>query len=156
MKIQRNFSSKTVLSVMLVGAITATAMAEDYKSIITHRQGIYNVMAGHMKVLKSILFQGHPQIDDVNYHASAILEAAKHHGKAFPKGSDKGRTNALPAIWDKPEEFKAAGANLGKALKNFIAVSENSSKANLAEMQGAFKKVGKACGGCHDNFRAEL
>jgi len=153
---QKKFVSKTTLSLLLVGALTTTAIATDYKSIITHRQGIYDVMAGHMKTLKSILFQGHSQIGDVNYHASAILEAAKHHGKAFPKGSDKGKTNALPAIWEKPEDFKAAGMALGKALKEFIAVSENPSKEKLPEMQSAFKKVGKACGSCHDNFRAEL
>ena len=153
---QKKHVSKTTLSIMLVGVLTSTAIAADYKSTITHRQGIYDVMAGHMKVLKSILFQGHPQISDVNYHASEVLNAAKHHGKAFPKGSDKGKTNALPAIWEKPKEFKAAGVKLGKALNNFIAVSKNPSKENLAEMQSAFKKVGKACGSCHDNFRAEL
>lgn len=148
--------SKPVLSLMFICALSSAAIAADFKSVITHRQGIYDVMAGHMKVLKSILFQGNSQIGDVNYHATAILNAAKHHGKAFPKGSDKGKTNALPAIWKKPDEFKMAGKNLGKALKNFIEVSKDSSKENLAEMQTAFKQVGKACGSCHDNFRAEL
>ena len=153
---QKKYISKTTLSIILFGVLTSTAIAADFKSTITHRQGIYDVMAGHMKVLKSILFQGGSQLEDVNYHASAILNAAKHHGKAFPKGSDKGKTNALPAIWEKPDDFKAAGKNLGMALKNFIAVSESSSKENLPKMQAAFKKVGKACGSCHDNFRAEL
>ena len=153
---QKKYVSKTTLSIILIGALSSTAIAADFKSTITHRQGIYDVMAGHMKVLKSILFQGGSQIGDVNYHASAILNAAKHHGKAFPKGSDKGKTNALPAIWERPDDFKAAGQNLGKALKKFIAVSEKSSKETLPQMQAAFKKVGKACGSCHDDFRAEL
>jgi len=153
---QVKYLSKTTLSLLLIGALSSAAMAADFKSVITHRQGIYDVMAGHMKVLKSILFQGGSQIGDVNYHASAILNAAKHHGKAFPKGSDKGKTNALPVIWEKPDEFKAAGKNLGKALNSFIAVTKNPTKENLPQMQAAFKKVGKACGSCHDNFRAEL
>ena len=153
---QKKHVSKTTLSIILVGALTSTAIAADFKSTITHRQGIYDVMAGHMKVLKSILFQGGSQIGDVNYHASAILNAAKHHGKAFPKGSDKGKTNALPVIWERPDDFKAAGKNLGMALNNFISVSKNSSKETLPQMQAAFKKVGKACGSCHDDFRAEL
>ncbi len=153
---QVKYLSKTTLSLILIGALSSTAMAADFKSVITHRQGIYDVMAGHMKVLKSILFQGGSQIGDVNYHASAILNAAKHHGKAFPKGSDKGKTNALPVIWEKPDEFKAAGKNLGKALNNFIAVTKTPTKEKLPQMQTAFKKVGKACGSCHDKFRAEL
>lgn len=150
------FLSKTTLSIILVSTISSTAIAADYTSVITHRQGIYDVMAGHMKVLKSILFQGNTQIGDVNYHASEILNAAKHHGKAFPKGSDKGKTNALPAIWEKPDDFKAAGKKLGKALNNFIAVSRVSDKKNLGKMQAAFKQVGGACKGCHESFRAEL
>ena len=147
---------KITLLFVLAGAITSTAIAADYKSIIVHRQGIYDVMAGHMKVLKSILFMGNENISSVNYHAKAILEAAKHHGKAFPKGSDKGKTHALPAIWEKPEEFKKAGQNLGKALQEFISVSEMADKEDLKEMQGAFKKVGEACKGCHEKFREEL
>ncbi len=147
---------KYTLLFALAGAITSTAMAADYKSIIIHRQGIYDVMAGHMKVLKSILFMGNKNISAVNYHAKAILEAAKHHGNAFPKGSDKGKTHALPAIWEKPEEFKQAGQKLGKALQEFISVSEMADEEDIKEMQGAFKKVGKACKGCHEKFREEL
>jgi len=147
---------KFTLLFVLAGTITTTAIAADYKSIIVHRQGIYDVMAGHMKVLKSILFMGNENIEAVNYHAKAILEAAKHHGNAFPKGSDKGKTHALPVIWEKPKEFKEAGQKLGKALQNFIAASEMADKEDLKELQGAFKKVGGACKGCHEKFREEL
>jgi len=147
---------KIALLLTLTGVITTSALAADFKSIIVHRQGIYDVMAGHMKVLKSILFMGNDNIASVNYHAKAILEAAKHHGKAFPKGSDKGKTHALPAIWEKPEEFKKAGQKLGKELQNFIEASEMADKEDLKELQGAFKKVGGACKGCHEKFREEL
>jgi len=147
--------SKPALLILLAGSITTAAIAADHKAVITHRQGIYDVMAGHMKVLKSILFQKHPKVADVNFHAKAILEAAKHHGNAFPKGSDKGKTAALPAIWEKPEDFKKAGQNLGKALNEFISVSEMADADDMADMQAAFKKVGGACKGCHDDFRNE-
>lgn len=154
-KILKKLTLPLVFGIILTGTISAVASANDYKSIITHRQGIYDVMAGHMKVLKSILFMGNDNISSVNYHAKSILEAAKHHGKAFPKGSDKGKTAALPAIWEKPDEFKAAGQKLGKALQNFIAVSEMAEKDDLKELQGAFKKVGGACKSCHEKFRED-
>lgn len=147
---------KLTLLFVLAGTITTTAIAADFTSVIVHRQGIYDVMAGHMKVLKSILFMGNENISSVNYHAKAILDAAKHHGKAFPKGSDKGKTHALPVIWEKPEEFKAAGQKLGKELKAFIEASEMADKEDLKELQGAFKKVGGACKGCHEKFREEM
>jgi len=144
---------KVVLLTLITGSITVTAIAADYKAVIIHRQGIYDVMAGHMKVLKSILFLKHPKVADVNFHAKAILEAAKHHGNAFPEGSGKGKTAALPSIWEKPEDFQKAGQNLGKALAEFIEVSDLADEDDLPKMQSAFKKVGGACKGCHDDFR---
>lgn len=146
---------KIVLLTFITGSITVTAIAADHKAVITHRQGIYDVMAGHMKVLKSILFLKHPKAVDVNFHAKAIFEAAKHHGNAFPEGSGKGKTAALPSIWEKPDDFQKAGQNLGKALAEFIEVSELADKDDLSDMQAAFKKVGGACKGCHDDFRKE-
>ncbi len=153
MKITKAF--KIAILSFVLASITATTIAADYKAVITHRQGIYDVMAGHMKVLKSILFQKHPKFADVNFHASSILEAAKHHGNAFPKGSEKGKTAALAEIWEKPEEFKKAGQKLGKALSEFIAASELADEDDREELQLAFKKVGGACKNCHDNFREE-
>ncbi len=140
---------------VITASITATAIAADHKAIIIHRQGIYDVMAGHMKVLKSILVLKHPKFADVNFHASSILEAAKHHGNAFPEGSGKGKTAALPEIWEKPEEYKKAGQKLREALHEFITASKLADEDDRSELQLAFKKVGGACKNCHDNFREE-
>ncbi len=147
---------KITVTTLLLGSITATAIAADHKAVITHRQGIYMVMSGHMKVLKSILFQKHPLAADINYHAKEILNAARHHGNAFPEGSDKGKTNALPAIWKNPEGFKKVGDDLSKALVAFIETTEIADMDDPEEMQEAFKNVGKACKACHDDFRKEL
>lgn len=149
------FYSKLIIT-LLLGSLAVTAIAANHKAVITHRQGIYTVMAGHMKVLKSILFQKHPLAADINYHATEILNAAQHHGNAFPEGSDKGKTNALPAIWKNPEGFKKAGDDLGTALATFIETTEIADMDDPEEMQDAFKNVGKACKACHDDFRKEL
>ena len=146
---------KIITVTLLLGSISATAIAADHKAVITHRQGIYTVMSGHMKVLKSILFQKHPLAADINYHATEILNAAQHHGNAFPEGSDKGRTNALPAIWENPEGFQKAGDDLGKALAIFIETTEIADMDDPEEMQAAYKDVGKTCKACHDDFRKE-
>ena len=144
---------KLVVTIIVMGGISVTAIAAGNKAVITHRQGIYRVMAGHMKVLKSILFLKHPKIGDVNYHATAILEAAKHHGNAFPEGSGKGKTAALPAIWERPEDFQKAGKKLSEALNEFISVSELADEEDMEDLQAAYKKVGGACKNCHDDFR---
>ena len=137
--------------VLLLASVTVTAA--DFRAVITHRQGIYAVMSGHMKVLKSILFMKHPLAADINYHAKEILNAAQHHGNAFPEGSGKGKTRALPSIWKDPEGFKKVGDNLGVALSEFIETTEIADMDDPEEMQAAFKNVGKACKACHDDYR---
>lgn len=141
----------TLLTLVLCTVLTSTAIA-DSKAVITHRQGIYTIGAGHMKALKSILFQGHPLKSDVSYHANGIMTAFKHHGNAFPEGSNKGKTRAKDEIWSDPKGFEDAGNELIEALQGLI---ETADFEDMGEMQAAFKKVGKGCKNCHDNFREE-
>ena len=105
---------------------------------------------------KSILFQKHPLAADINYHASEILNAVQHHGNAFPEGSDKGRTNAKLSIWRKPEEFKQAGIDFGKAMAVLLEATEVADMDDPEEMQDAFKDVAKACKSCHKKFRKKM
>ena len=143
-------SHLTLTLFLLVGNINIAIAATNHKAVITHRQGIYTTMAGHMKVLKSILLMNHPATADINYHANSIRNAALHHGKAFPKGSIKGKTAALPSIWEKPENFKRAGIKFRESLKELIDQSE---KKDMAKIKKSFKKVNSSCKGCHDDFR---
>lgn len=66
----------------------------------------------------------------------------------FPDNSKAGDTRALPAIWDKSNDFKAAAAKFGSDAKAAAAATKDldSFKAGMAE-------VGKNCGSCHQTFR---
>ena len=60
------------------------------------------------------------------------------------------KNRALPAIWAEPAKFKEAADRLQSATTKLAASAKD---------EGAFKaavgEVGKACGGCHENFRAK-
>jgi len=65
--------------------------------------------------------------------------------------STKGeKSAALPAIWEKPGEFKQAAERLENETAKLAAVSKSGDEAAVKAQIGA---VGKACGGCHENFR---
>jgi cytochrome c556 len=65
--------------------------------------------------------------------------------------STKGeKSAALPAIWEKPAEFKQAAERLESETAKLASVSKSGDEAAVKAQIGA---VGKACGGCHDNFR---
>lgn len=141
----------TVCAICTISTTTAIAHTSNEKNpYIVHRQGIYQIAGGHMNALKSILMLGHPAKADVNYHAKAMLEAFKHHGNAFPEGTDDGKTHAKKTIWTDPEGFKEKGQASGKAIMELIKASESSDEKLI---KAKFAGVGKSCKGCHDDYR---
>jgi cytochrome c556 len=70
----------------------------------------------------------------------------------FPKGSDKGKTKATAAIWDKSDDFAKAAKSLSKAAGELAAAAKAKDEAAVLVK---VKAMGDTCGGCHKPFRAE-
>jgi cytochrome c556 len=70
----------------------------------------------------------------------------------FPKGSTSEKSRALPAIWEKWDEFSKNPAKVKKAAND---VAEAAKAKDDAALPAKVKALGDACGGCHKNFRAE-
>ncbi|HEX9143996.1 MAG TPA: cytochrome c [Candidatus Binatia bacterium] len=70
----------------------------------------------------------------------------------FPKGSTSEKSRALPAIWEKWDEFSKNPAKVKKAANE---VAEAAKAKDDAALGAKVKALGDACAGCHKNFRAE-
>ena len=70
----------------------------------------------------------------------------------FPKGSTSDKSRALPAIWEKWDEFSKNPAKVKKAASD---VAEAAKAKDDGALSAKVKALGEACGGCHKNFRAE-
>jgi cytochrome c556 len=70
----------------------------------------------------------------------------------FPPGTDFGETKAKPEVWSKRQEFEKSASKAKEAIAAFSAAAE---KGDRKETFAAFKEVGGACKGCHDDFRKE-
>jgi cytochrome c556 len=70
----------------------------------------------------------------------------------FPKGSDKGKTKATAAIWEKSDEFAKDAKSLAKAANELAAAAKAKDDAEIAVK---VKAVSEACGSCHKPFRAQ-
>jgi cytochrome c556 len=70
----------------------------------------------------------------------------------FPEGSDKGDTKALPVIWTDKAGFAAADKAAETAIDALVVAAGSGDLAKIGE---AFGNAGKACGACHDKFRAK-
>jgi cytochrome c556 len=75
--------------------------------------------------------------------------------RLFPEGTAKpdltGKTRALPAIWEDRDGFRAAYQEMQEAA---AALAADAGKGKDA-MTAAVQALGKSCGNCHEDYRAE-
>ena len=144
---------RVLLSFVAVGVTVTAAVAadKDAKGIVAVRQNVMDANAGHITAIKFILTEVPDQIKLVPAQAQAIADSATVVPDLFPKGSDRPPSNALPAVWEKPGDFKAAAQKAHELAQKLAETAKGGdAKATLA----AFGALGKeGCGGCHQTFR---
>lgn len=148
--------------IMLAGmglAIAGGASAANIEKAIEGRQGLMQVYAFYVSVV------GDMAKGNSEYNAEAAKNAADNllaaasmkNGPMWPADSGNDNlelgemTNALPEIWSTYPEIGQKGANLIEALEEFQQVAGT----GLDGLRTGLGPVGKACKGCHEDFRAE-
>lgn len=107
------------------------------------------------KLIGDELKKPSPDIAVIRAGAEKIDGFAPKVGTWFPAGTgpqDGMKTDALPAIWSKPEQFQQAAARLVDASAQFNALAQAGDVGALGK--GA-QDLGAACKNCHDSFRAD-
>ncbi len=73
--------------------------------------------------------------------------------RAWKKGTDNdaypGKTTALPKVWTTYPEISKYGKKYGQAVNELAAAAGN----GLDALKPKVSALGKACKGCHDEFR---
>lgn len=144
-------SSITALALFLSFSIQVVAEtnAED---AYEYRESIMTALKGHVGAISKQVrgLAGEPAY--AARHAKAIAGLVSELHTIFPKGSNVGDSEALPGIWEDPDGFAKALANAEKAA---AALGEAADGGDLQAIGGAFMNMGKACKGCHEEFREE-
>lgn len=147
---------KRTLVVVIVGALAAGAMvggatiALAQADVVKERQENRKQAGAAMRAIKAV-------IDAKGATTGAVEQAAKLKTleasfiKLFPAGSDKD-SKALPTVWTDQAGFQAASKAADAAFDK-LAVAAGS--GDMAALTAAFADAGKACGACHDKFRAK-
>ncbi|WP_294643585.1 cytochrome c [uncultured Aureimonas sp.] len=144
------FAGLVVSAALLAPLLPATAQNSD---VIAERQ---QLMKNNAKAARSAnaLIKGEEPYDATKANAIfTMLNAdAKKFGTLFPEDSKTGgKTEASPAIWEKPAEFEAANAK-------FVADTQAALDAKPADVEAfktAFASVAANCQSCHQQFRAK-
>jgi len=137
---------------LLTLLIFSTQIAfSDAKSEIKYRQGVMSVVGGHMQSMGTIL-KGQVHMEDLVFHAKAMVSVSHIVPNVFPEGSGKGKTEALTAIWEDKAGFKVAMDKFVDAAEGMATASES---GEMRLIGPAIQKLGGSCKGCHDDFKEE-
>ncbi len=138
---------KAVGAVVVLTAGGVTAWAAD--DVIKTREADMKEMGRQLKAIKGIIDES-GNAADVVAPANKIVEIAGLIPSLFPKGSDQGKTGAMPEIWEKWDEF----TKHADSLKNEATMLASAGQSgDLATVRAQFDKTAKECGACHKEFR---
>lgn len=132
-----------------VGCIGAGAVFAQ-GNVIEDRKKAMKAMSAAAKPAVAMM-KGEAKFDAAKVKASlaSIAAEAEKSLKLYPKGSDKGETRALPAIWEKKDDFDAKLRKLAADAK-----AASGKITDVGSLKANFPMVLKNCGGCHKPYRA--
>ena len=138
---------------VVVGSVPASA-ADEPSNLVKYRKATMTAIGGHMGALGAMAKGEVSFTDEAVLHARAINDLSQNLLRLFPEGSgyeaDK-KTNALPAIWERREDFEKAVKSLQDESAKMVTVAESGDAAALGQQVGALGRNG--CSNCHDTFR---
>jgi len=132
------------------GSARAADPAPPPEASIKYRQALMSAIGGDMAAIGNILKYGLPLRQNIATHAENIERSAALIPSAFETKVVDGLTDAKPAIWEKPADFKKKAEAMRDQAKKLAELA----KAGDPEAVGKqMKALGGACGDCHDDYR---
>jgi cytochrome c556 len=152
---------KLVVLKLAFGAVLAAtlaagvAYAQDPAAIAKARQGHYKEIGKAAKVTRDQLMKAKPDIAVIQAAAKTIDTLAPQVPTWFPPGTGRDvvpKSEALPVIWQKPDEFKKDAAGFAAAAHEFYLAAQS---GKLDAVRADYPTLGGACKTCHDAFKAK-
>ena len=139
---------------VLCGAAYAQRPAASAAATIQARQANYKQMAGALRGISDQLRSGSPDLAQIRPRAALLADRSVRVLSWFPRGTgpEAGvRTRAKPDIWANAAGFRQRGAAFVVAARALNAAART---GDIGQVRTALRDVSRACGACHDDFRA--
>jgi len=150
-------SAKLTLAALLLPAVAlaipALVQAAAPSPVFKLRHDNFERMGRAMKATFDQFKKPTPSIPAIQASAKVLATSAVKVMGHFPKGTgpeSSRKTEALPAIWERPADFAAAADRLVDATKAFQLAATTGDITKIKPAAGA---VGASCKNCHDSFR---
>jgi cytochrome c556 len=136
-------------------AIVSAVAGPKETAQIKPRQDKLRDMGGALKAINDEIKKGKLDWDNtILPNVQTIKDRSGYLLNWFPKGSgpESGvKTYALPAIWQKNDDF----VKLGKAMQaETLKLDQVAATRNGDALKAQVLATGKACKACHDNYRS--
>ena len=129
--------------------------AEQAQQLFHERhEGMENIGKSN-KAIRAALESSSPDAAAINAPAATIADLAAKSKNWFPAGTGQDvlpKTRALPAIWQKPDDFAAKAHDFDQAAQ---ALKSAADAGDMNAVKARFDDLGKTCKACHDSYRAE-
>ena len=147
---------KQLLSACIVAALgagyAAAALAQvKPETLVKQRQAAMTLQGKYFGPLGGML-KGTVPYDAaiVTRNAGFLEDLSQMPWDGFTDATKGVKSATLPAVWSDAAKFKSAQDQLRTAVGALNAAAKS---GNEGAVKAAIGDVGKACGGCHDNFR---
>ena len=150
MRLPRSPLPCVALLTLLASPPLAADDAANHEGAAKYRHHTMHAIGGHMQAIVDILRRDVPHTDHLPVHAGALAALAEITPTLFPPGSGGLDSEALPAIWENPEDFAKRVDAFREAAANLNDVARKG-----GALGPAVKQTGQTCKGCHDQYRAE-
>lgn len=144
-----------VVAALVFQSAAPVATAQGVDGVVAARRAGFKQMGKATRDLARELRSSSPDLGVVRASTAVLRRNAQALPRWFPRGSGPvtGRkTDALPAIWTEPVEFRTAVTRFSVAVN---AMELAGSGTDIASMRDQMKALGDACAACHRNFRRE-
>ncbi|WP_374303020.1 cytochrome c [Paracoccus sp. (in: a-proteobacteria)] len=137
-------------------ALPTLATAQDAEDFVEARHGFMSLLGVNMGQLAGMA-KGEIAYDEAaaSLAASNIVALTQYDVRPlFVEGTsseDMRDSEALPAIWENPEDFSAKFAG----LRDAAAGAPDAVKGGQDNIGPALQKLGGACKACHDDYRKD-
>ena len=145
---------KTLTGMILTIALCFAAASADQQTaedVAKYRQSIMKALSGHNGAIRLIVAGKAGAPDKLADHIAAIADRAAELDAVFPAGSNLDDDESLPAIWEDADGFAEAVARFEEAA---VAL-QGAAGGALQDIDAAHRELGKACKGCHEDFRVD-
>ena len=91
-------------------------------------------------------------VDVVRRNAGFVDNLTRMPWDGFHASTKGEKSKALPAVYDNSDKFNQAASRLEQEASRLVTVSASGDEAAV---KGQITAVAKACGACHNDFRAK-